>query len=63
MTEAEAKAADRGRVAALLAASDWLENKADKARWFPGIDLVRAEAAADAYENAAMTLKAWASKS
>ena len=50
-------------MAALLAASDWLENKADKARWFPGIDLVRAEAAADAYENAAMTLKAWASKS
>ncbi len=60
MTEAEAKAADKGRIAALMAAADWLETKSDKSRRYPGDDLVRAEARADAYDNAAMTLRAWA---
>ncbi len=63
VTEAEMKkAADKGRIAALMAAADWLETKSDKSRQHPGADLVRAEARADAYDNAAMTLRAWATK-
>ncbi len=62
MTEAEAKAADAGRISALMAAADWLETKSDKARRYPGADLVYAEGRADAYDNAASTLRAWAAK-
>lgn len=62
MTEAEDKAADMGRICALKVAADWLETKADKARRYPGADLVRAEARADAYDNAAMTFRRWVLK-
>ena len=62
MTEAEAKGAERGRVAALMAASDWLETKAAKCRQFPGADVHGANERAAAYENAASTLRLWASR-
>ena len=60
MTEAEARAADKGRIAALMAAVDWLETKADKCRHHPGADTGAANERAGAYDNAASTLRLWA---